>query len=105
MKRHKYNATRTVVDGYKLDSKAEAKRYVELSLLQRAGKINGLAVHPRYEIVINGAKICTVILDFEYTEKGRKVTEDVKGARTALSNLKRKLVEAVHGITVVLIEV
>jgi hypothetical protein len=31
---------------------------------------------------------------------GRRITEDVKGARTAVYKLKRALMQAVHGITI-----
>ena len=39
-KRHKYNARPTVVDGVRYQSTAEARRYGELKLLERAGKIS-----------------------------------------------------------------
>lgn len=101
-KEHKYGATPTKIDNILFDSAREAERYGDLKLLERIGEIRDLEVHPVFPIVINDKRICMVELDFKYTDIYSGVThiEDVKGAMTALSSLKRKLVEAVHGITV-----
>lgn len=96
-KRNKFNAVKTEVDGYRFDSKIEAKRYAELKLLASAKEIFMLKVHPSWSIDINGYHVCTVIADFSYYEKDNTfVIEDVKGHDTAMSRLKRKLVMAVH---------
>ena len=108
MRRNKYFAKKATQDGYRFDSLAEHKRYGELCLLEKAGAIIGtLEVHPAYSIDWSGEEdkhICTVILDFRYHDKkGRVHVEDVKGQDNALSRLKRKLVEAAHGIAVEII--
>jgi hypothetical protein len=104
-RQNKYGAVKVQVDGYTFDSKAEAKRYGELRLLERAGEISHLEVHPSYPITINRIAVCKVILDFSYFTCGdAAVVEDVKGKDNALSRLKRKLVEAQHGLKVNLIE-
>ena len=106
-KRNKYAAKRVFEDGIMFDSKWEHKRYRELKLLQTAGDIFYLETHPQYSVVWpkNGVRICTVILDFRYVDaQGNARVEDTKGTRTAISNLKRKLVEAAHGIKVDVIE-
>ena len=88
-RRNKYNAKKTVVDGITFASKAEARRYGELMLLQRAGKIIGLEVHPTFYLTA-GIKY---IADFHYVEKksGKGVAEDVKGVQTAAFRIKAKL--------------
>jgi len=96
----KYNAIRTNVDGVWFASKAEASRYSQLKLLERAGEIKNLILQPSYPIVIAGKKICTYRADFEYEDASGKVTEDVKGVRTPVYKIKKKLVEAVHGVTI-----
>jgi hypothetical protein len=58
-------------------------------------------LQPRFPIEINGRKVCTYIADFSYNSYGSRVVEDVKGMKTATYRLKAKLVEAVHGVTVV----
>lgn len=96
-RRSKYAAVPTMIDGYRFDSKAEAKRYGELKLLAHAKEIFFLKVHPQYPIDIDGYHVCTVEADFSYFDKESKLhLEDVKGHDTALSKLKRKLVYAVH---------
>lgn len=82
---HKYRAKPVTVDGHRFPSGAEARRYGELRLLLRAGKITALKLQPRYVLqeafVRNGRKIrsITYVADFEYYEGGRRVVEDVKG--------------------------
>lgn len=105
----KYGATRTVVDGIYFDSKREAARYTELNFMRQAKKIKDLECHPSFPIDYNDNRICMVELDFRYFDvtRGEYVFEDVKspGTNNALSKLKRKLVEAFHGIKVELIGV
>ena len=79
------------------DSTAEARRYDELLLLEQAGTISELAIHPTYELqaaFTAGGKRHAAIRyegDFSYTEGGRVVVEDVKGHRTEVFKLKEKL--------------
>lgn len=95
----KYGNRITFVDGYRFDSKAEAERYQELKILLAADEIAGLVVHPRYQIQAgfkyNGKTERPIYYeaDFAYYDKalGKAVVEDVKGARTAVYVLKRKL--------------
>ena len=100
--RNKYHARRESIDGYLFDSQAEAARYRELKLLERAGQISMLRVHPRYEIIINEQKICIVEADFEFYDEQQERTRyiDVKGMDLALSRLKRKLVKALYAMEI-----
>lgn len=97
----KYNSTKTVVDGITFDSKAEAKRYGQLKILQRAGTISGLELQPKFVCIINKKKVCTYKADFTYFENHVRVVEDVKGFKTATYRLKKKLVEACYPGTVI----
>ena len=47
---NKYNAVTTTIDGIKFASGAEAQRYCELKLLEKAGEIYDLEVHPRIQL-------------------------------------------------------
>lgn len=101
MARNKFSNIKTCEDGYTFASKKEHARYCELKLLRKAGEIRDIEVHPKYAIDVNRAHICTVILDFFYRDRfGVEHHEDVKGMDTAMSKLRRKLVEASHGIRV-----
>ena len=96
----KYRNVKTEVDGIKFDSKKEAARYQELKTLEKAGEINGLTLQPKYELKVNGEKICYYIGDFGYIENGSVVIEDVKGVRTHAYRIKSKLMRAIYGITI-----
>lgn len=87
-------------DGFRFDSQAEHRRYCELKLMQAEGEISGLEVHPKIPLAINGVKLCTYIGDFRYIGAAGVCVEDVKGVRTGLYRLKRKLVLALHGIEI-----
>ncbi len=95
-KRHKYGAVQTICDGHTFPSKAEAKRYGELKLLQQAGKIGALVLQPPYPLLVNGIKIGEYIADFLYTDldTGKIVVEDCKGFETPMFKWKRKHFEA-----------
>ena len=93
----KYRNQPVTVDGYRFDSKAEARRYGELKLLHELGHIHKLTVHPRYTLLdafeCKGIRYRSIVYeaDFRYVENGVNVVEDCKGARTAVFNLKEKL--------------
>lgn len=92
----KYRNQITRVDGYAFDSKAEANRYHQLVLLQRGRVIEGLLVHPRYPLTVEGALICVYEGDFSYMENRQAVVEDVKGFATDVYKLKAKLFKALY---------
>jgi hypothetical protein len=104
--RSKYNAVKTTVDGIVFASKAEAGRYSYLKALERAGVIQGLRLQPIYPIAptcwdLVGRHVCNYVADFQYYRKdGELVIEDVKGMKTPVYRLKKKLVEAIYGITI-----
>lgn len=87
----KYNAKKVEIDGHKFDSKREGARYLELKLLEKAGKISDLKLHPKFPIILNEVKICNYIADFQYTERGLNIVEDIKGWPTPVFRLKAKL--------------
>lgn len=84
---------------YVFDSIAESKRYKELALLQRAGKITELQLQPKFLLQEsfrkNGKTYRKIeyIADFMYEEKNKIIVEDVKGKETEVFKLKRKLFE------------
>ena len=95
----KYGNEKTMVNGIMFDSKLEANRYWELSILQRAGKIKNLKLQPEYELQPpfrkngNAFRKITYIADFEYEQDGKTIVEDTKGFRTEVFRIKEKLFE------------
>ena len=93
------------VDGIVFDSKAEARRYSELRLLEKAGEIRDLELQPEYVLVypfvykgkrFRGVKYRA---DFRYWTVpkptgphifGELVVEDVKGMRTPAYTIKKQ---------------
>lgn len=119
-----YNIKTRASDGKVLDSVKEARRYEELLMLQKAGKIRGLETQVDYELVPaqyefyerysdktgerlkDGCRLVEravyYIADFVYTdvETGKSIVEDTKGVKTKEYIIKRKLMYAVHGIRI-----
>jgi len=98
----KYKNKKTKIDGFMFDSRKEARRYLELKLLLRAGKITDLSLQPEFKIVesVRDPKTNRKLLarkyiaDFKYKEVDKWVVEDVKSAITAKEatyRLKRQL--------------
>ena len=98
--RSKYGNVKFSMDGFSFDSKAEARRYAELKILLREGKIKDLELQKEYELVPSyvddtGKRIRPVYYkaDFVYydNEADKTVIEDVKGYRTEGYKIKKKL--------------
>lgn len=109
---NKYNAKKITVDGQTFDSRKEARRYKELTLLQQAGKIRDLQTQVKFPLIPaqkDGKKTiereCAYIADFVYRDENcRLVVEDVKGYRKggaySVFVIKRKLMLQRYGIRV-----
>lgn len=95
----KYKNKKTEVDGVKFDSMKEARRYGELKLLVRGGVIKDLKLQPAFELVPSQVyqgktmKKVSYIADFMYKDikRGITVVEDVKGFKTDVYKIKKKL--------------
>lgn len=109
----KYNAAKVTLDGHRFDSRREARRYEELKQMEAAGKIAQLELQPRFELQpafrYRGEAVRKIeyVADFRYLdyERGGLVVEDVKGMKTDVYRLKRKLFLAKYGDGVIFEEV
>jgi hypothetical protein len=120
-----YNVKTRTSDGLVFDSTKEARRWEQLLLLQRAGKITSLQRQVPYELLPNqyetyeryskkgerlkdGTKLVeravNYVADFVYTdaETGENIVEDAKSPATRTKDyiIKRKLMYAIHGIRI-----
>ena len=73
--------------------------------MERGGSIKDLERQIKYDIVVNGEKICKYVADFRYNQieedgSQKEIVEDAKGVETADFKLKKKLMKAVHGIEI-----
>lgn len=115
-KRQKFgNRKTTGVDGVVHDSSKEFRRWQELELRERAGEIRHLRRQVPFALVVGRVLVCTYIADFVYEEgaaTGREyvpgshaatIVEDCKSPPTrklAAYSIKRKLMQAIHGIQI-----
>ena len=95
-RRRKYGNAPVEIEGKRFDSKREAMRYLVLADMERRGEIRKLELQPRFPVEIEGSKVCTYVADFQYLKDGELVVEDVKGMRTQVYKLKKKMIEAVY---------
>lgn len=116
-----HNKKVTTSDGIQHDSQKEARRWCELRLLEKAGKITDLQRQVEFELIpaqyetyeryskkgeklADGVRIVerkvSYIADFVYVENGEKVVEDTKGMKTRDYIIKRKLMLYVHKVRI-----
>ena len=98
------------VGSERFDSQAEADRYMELLVMQKAGLIRDLECHPRYDLIpaqkVPGQKSFRAhgyTADFRYIRDGEEIVEDVKSVRTREERdyiINRKLMWMLKGIYV-----
>ena len=101
---NKYNAQKTTVDGITFDSKKEAERYSILKLREKNGEISDLELQPKFillepfevEHIQKGVKKfrgINYVADFKYNVDGweRPWVEDVKGMKTDIYKIKKKM--------------
>ncbi|GHE88427.1 hypothetical protein GCM10016455_05700 [Aliiroseovarius zhejiangensis] len=107
--KNKYGARRTTVDGITFDSDREARRYCELRVLAKAGKIRDLKL--QVPIMLEGqcgpvksrtGRQMRLTVDFSYVDAdtGLRVFEDAKGKPTRDYEVRRG-VAAAQGVEVV----
>ncbi len=107
----KYNNKKVVLNGITFDSQKEARRYRDLSLLERAGEIKSLelqrafilAESVKFENETRRKPAVKYVADFVYQEKGQMVVEDVKSTMTRnlpVYRLKKHLMKSVHGLEI-----
>ena len=125
--RNKYYSKKISVDGMIFDSKKEYKRWNELRMLEKSGRIRDLKRQVKFVLIpaqrepdtrgpkggIKPGRLLerevAYIADFTYVENlpfadeadtGILVVEDTKGMRTKDYIIKRKLMLYIHGIRI-----
>lgn len=105
----KYRNKKVVIDGIKFDSKKEGNRYLELRLMEDTDYIKDLELQKKFELIpkyeINGRKVRAMnyICDFYYYDilKDKYIVEDVKGMKTQVYKLKKKMFEYKYKIEII----
>lgn len=115
----KYRSEKVEILGIRFDSKREARRWFELTTLEKAGEIKNLRRQVKFELIPTqsepditgkrgGIKHGRVLenevsyyADFVYEDRdGQTVVEDTKGVRTPEYIIKRKLLLWRYGIKI-----
>ena len=106
----KYHNRKITRDGETFDSVKEYRRWCELKLMERAGKIRIVGRQVKFVLIPsqkdpNTKKViereCSYVADFVYWDGNRYVVEDTKGFKTKDYIIKRKLMLWVHGLRIV----
>ena len=98
--KRKYNNKKPEIDGVTFDSQKEANYYVKLKLMKRAGKVERFELQPEFVLLdpkndrVTGRGI-KYRADFKIVwEDGLEEIIDVKGYKTNIYKLKKKLLLA-----------
>ena len=106
---NKYRAKGVWIDDEYFHSTGEARRFQELRLLERGGKIRNLTPHPKYPLIVNGETVGTYTADSSYVDcaSNQTIIEDYKSPATLTeaSRLRIKLFTAIYKQTVVFVGV
>ena len=90
---NKYHNVKTVLDGITFDSKAEARRYSELTLMRKAGLLQCVGCQPSF-VVSPGIRYVADFICVDHA--GKTWIEDVKGMETQSWRLKKRLFETAY---------
>jgi hypothetical protein len=102
---NKFGAIKTEIDGMTMDSKREATTYQNLKMRAAAGEIQNLVADKeklRYPLQVGDVLIGYYEADFRWTDAHTKivVVADAKGKKTAVYQIKRKLMKAIFDIDI-----
>ena len=93
----KYKNKRMTIDKIKFDSQKEGKRYSELKILRRTGEVS----HFHRQVIFDLGEGIIYKLDFMvFWTDGHISHEDVKGFKTDVYRIKKKLVEGQYPIKI-----
>lgn len=105
----KYHSRKIRIENIVFDSQKEAQRYCELKLLEKKGEISQLRRQVPFELIPAevGAdkkklRAAVYLADFVYltVKDGVQHVEDVKGVKTAVYKLKKRLMWHLYKINI-----
>lgn len=105
---NKYHNKKIIFDGFKFDSIKERNYYIKLKALEKAGLIKDLELQkafilqPSFKLNNKTLRQITYIADFTYisVSDNRQHVVDVKGFKTEVYKLKKKLFEYKYKIEI-----
>ena len=103
LKKSKYGNRKVEFEGEIFDSQKELARWLQLRMRVLAGEITDLRRQVRYDLKVEGEKVCSYIADAVYYENGLLVVEDTKSIYTRklpVYRLKKKLMKNILNIEI-----
>ena len=107
IKQSKYHNKKVYYDGHWFDSQKEKSWYIKYKLMEQAGEIKDLKMQvpftliETYKVEDKTYRSTNYIADFTYkTKDGKLHVIDVKGMRTDVYKLKKKLMAWKYGIEI-----
>ncbi len=100
----KYGNRKVVKNGETWDSVREYERHLVLLDMQKRGEIIDVERQPKFDLFVNGRKICRYVGDWSYWEADprfdhralRRVVEDSKGVQTPAFKIKWLLAKTLY---------
>lgn len=113
MRRNKFGAKKTNINGIIFDSKAEANHYIKLKHREKIGEISFLELQPKFllqdKFKLNGKthRKIDYEADFKYFDNKLQahVVVDVKGMKTKVYSIKMKMFLKLYSDDYIFIEV
>ena len=96
-KQSKYHNEKTVIDGKRFDSKKEGGRYAELRLLERAKEVVRFFEQVPFHLTAGIDYIADFVVLWA---DGHYTVEDVKGIRTDVYIMKKKIFREKYGFDI-----
>jgi hypothetical protein len=100
---NKYRAKPVTTEEGRFASQREYQHWCVSKLRQKAGEITHLERQVRFKLAIGPHHICDYVADEIFFDKAKqaRVVVDVKGVKTPVYRLKKKLMKAILNIDVV----
>lgn len=88
--------------GIKFDSKREFERYLVLEDMQKKGKLSDLRLQVPYVLIDKSCfgRAIKYVADFVYIKDNQTIVEDVKGVKTPVYRLKKRMLAERYGIEI-----
>lgn len=96
-KKSKYNAKKVTINGITFPSKKEADRYLTLQTLRKANEVDFFLMQVPFHLPGKTKYYCDFVV---FWKSGRVSFEDVKGVKTDVFQMKKRMVEDLYNVEI-----
>ena len=99
---NKYRNKKILYKGIKFDSQKEFYRYLVLEDMMKKNKISDLRLQVPYVLIDKSCfgRAIKYVADFVYKKDNQIIVEDVKGVKTPVYRLKKRMLAERYGIEI-----